>query len=389
MTSNASATYAGYLEEREIVVCVGSGGVGKTTTSAVIALHAALEGRRALVLTIDPARRLANSLGVDQLDNEPRQIPLERFEEVGLEPKGELWAMMLDMKQSFDQLVERYSPDAESKQSILRNKLYQYFSTSLAGTQEYAAAERLHEIYEEGEYDLIVLDTPPTSHALDFLEAPNRLVDAINSRAMQFLYRPSSGLLSVGTNYVIKTLSRFTGSEMLDELGTFLKAFSTLFSGFQKRAGEVRKLMTSPACSFTVVTAPNSANIDEAIYFHEKLGDDRANVGAFVANRVHPEWVDAEELNRPSINMAEELEGLHEEYNDLDEAKQKEFARKLRKNASEFQVLAHLDNESIIKLRDAIPKEIPILRVPYFAHDIHSLRGLHHVREALFLGQVQ
>jgi len=384
-TTDASNQFADLIKRREVVVCVGSGGVGKTTTSAVIALHAALEGRKALVLTIDPAKRLANSLGVDALDNEATRIPLERFEEVGLHPEGELWAMMLDMKQSFDHLVDRHAPDEKSKQAILDNKLYKYFSTSLAGTQEYAAAERLYEIYTSGEYDLIVLDTPPTSHALDFLEAPNRLVDAINSRAMQFLYRPTSGLLSVGTNYVIKTLSRFTGGEMLKELGAFLKAFSTLFAGFQERAGKVRELMTSDVTTFTVITAPTAGNIDEAIYFHKKLGADHARVGGFVTNRVHPAWVPRAELSRPSGQLSRELSGLSSEYDALDREAQKEFARKIRGNATDFQVLADLDQEAIAHLRDTIPRSIPIMRVPYFAHDIHSLAGLDHVRRSLFV----
>lgn len=370
------------VARRQIIVCVGSGGVGKTTTSAVIALHAALQGRKVLVLTIDPARRLANSLGIDRLGNEPREIPLEQFRAVGLEPKGTLCAMMLDMKQSFDELVDRYAPDAEAKHKILRNKLYQYFSTSLAGTQEYAAAERLYDLHVNGDYDLIVLDTPPTSHALDFLEAPNRLVEAINSRAMQFLYKPGrASLLGVGTSYVMKTLSKFTGGELLEELGGFLRAFSTLFAGFQERAARVRELLTSDAASFCVITAPNAANIDEALYFHSKLGGDARRVGAFITNRVHPSWVPPEELELPLQRLTQLLEPLRPE---LDEAARRELAERLRQNANDFQVLAGLDNESIERLRDRISQDIPLLRVPYFSHDIHSLKGLDHVRRALF-----
>jgi anion-transporting ArsA/GET3 family ATPase len=388
---DSSRRFDSLLTKREIVVCVGSGGVGKTTTSAVIGLQAALSGRRALVLTIDPARRLANSLGVDRLGNEPRQIPLDRFDGVDRKPGGELWAMMLDMKQSFDHLVNRYAPTAEAKHTILRNRLYQYFSTSLAGTQEYAAAERLYELYNEGDYDLIVLDTPPTSHALDFLEAPNRLVDAINNRALQWLKpgknrgRLGRGLMSVGVNYVMKTLSKFTGGEMLSELGTFLQAFSTLFGGFQERAAKVRELLTSDVATFAVVSSPTAANIDEAIYFYDKLGAEAASVGAFVVNRVHPSWVPTTELKRPSIQMAQDLAGLHPAFEDLGEEDKKTFARKLRTNAAEFQVLADLDAEAIERLRDHVPNKTPLLRVPYFSRDIHSLAGLDYVRRALFV----
>ncbi len=383
--SQRSKQFTEMVNSQNVIVCVGSGGVGKTTTSAVIGLHAAIMGRKVLVLTIDPARRLANSLGIEVIGNTPSSIPLERFQEIGIEPKGSMDAMMLDMKVSFDHLVEQHAPDEDAKRRILNNKLYQYFSTSLAGTQEYAAAEKLYELHQRGEYDLIVLDTPPTSHALDFLEAPNRLVEALNSRAMQFLYKPGRpSLLGVGTGYVIKTLSKFTGSELIDELGAFLKAFSTLFAGFQDRARKVRELLTSSVSTFCVVTAPNAGNIDEALYFYEKLGGDHTRVGAFITNRVHPAWVPREELKRPSIQIASELEAhvgsapLHP----ITDARA--MARRLRANASDFQVLADLDRESIAKLGDKLPDTLPILRVPYFSHDIHSLKGLNHVRHALF-----
>jgi anion-transporting ArsA/GET3 family ATPase len=172
---------------------------------------------------------------------------------------------------------------------------------------------------------------------------------------------------------------------MLSELGTFLKAFSTLFAGFQERAGKVRELMTSDVTTFTVITAPTAGNIDEAIYFHKKLGADHARVGGFVTNRVHPAWVPRAELSRPSGQLSRELSGLSQAYDALDRDAQKEFARKIRSNATDFQVLADLDAEAIELLRDTIPRKIPILRVPYFAHDIHSLAGLDHVRRSLFV----
>ena len=215
--------FASLIEKKRVVVCVGSGGVGKTTTSAVIALHAAIEGRKVLVLTIDPARRLANSLGLDALGNEMMRIPLERFHEIGVEPKGEMWAMMLDMKESFDRVVKRYAPPTE-RDAILSNRFYQSFSTSLAGSQEYAAAAGPYELYEEGGFDLIVLDTPTTTHALDFLEAPRRLEEAIDNKALTWLYKPGVlagraglGVFSAGTAYVARTLAKFTGAELLDE----------------------------------------------------------------------------------------------------------------------------------------------------------------------------
>lgn len=388
MSNDPQARFSKTLDEKKIIVCVGSGGVGKTTTSAVIALEAALRGKKALVLTIDPAKRLANSLGVDELGNSPVQIPIERFKEVGLDPKGELWAMMLDMKKSFDHIVEQYAPDEQAKNSILNNKLYHYFSSSLAGTQEYAAAERLYELHNEGEYDLIVLDTPPTTHALDFLEAPNRLIDAINSRALSWLHKPGAlkgfGLMKLGTSYVLKTLSKFTGGEMLTELGVFLKAFSTLFDGFQKRAKEVRKLLTSDVTTFTVVTAPHAANIDEAIYFFDRLDEQTARVGGFVANRVHPAWVPIEELKRPTIELLKDLDNIHQTFDDKSDEEKRKVVDALKFNATEFQILAKLDTETIERLRDHVHNTIPILKVPYFSRDVHSLEGLNYVRSALF-----
>ena len=386
--------FAAIVRRKRVVVCAGSGGVGKTTISAVVALNAAIAGKRALVLTIDPARRLANSLGVSELDNEPRPIALEQFRTVGLEPRGELWAMMLDMKQSYDDLVDRYAPDADARHSILRNRFYQSFSTSLAGTQEYAAAERLYELYTEGNWDLVVLDTPPTAHALDFLEAPDRLVDAIDNRAMQWLHgrapsaRLGSGLLGVGAGYALKILGKLAGGEMLTELSDFLRAFSTLFGGFKVRAARVRELMTSDVSTFVVVCAPNQASVDEAIYFHERLGTEQVHVGGLVVNRVHPSWVPPEDLGLPVGQLTRELAAGQggPQLAALEEGARRDLSTRLRENAAQFQVVADLDQASIKRLRERIGgrDSLPVVPVPYFSRDIHSLEGLDHVRRALF-----
>jgi anion-transporting ArsA/GET3 family ATPase len=376
------------IEDKKVIVCVGSGGVGKTTTSAVIALQAALVGKRALVLTIDPAKRLANSLGVSELGNSPIQIPIERFKDVGLEPKGELWAMMLDMKTSFDDIVMDHAPNEAAARNILDNKLYHYFSSSLAGTQEYAAAERLYELHKDGEYDLIVLDTPPTTHALDFLEAPTRLIEAINSKALSWLHKPGAargfGLMKMGSSYMLKTLGKFTGGEMLSELGTFLKAFSILFDGFQERASGVRELLTSEYTTFCVITAPNAGNIDEAIYFYDKLDAQTARVGAFVANRVHPSWVPKEDLNMPTIEILKQIKGISPAFDAFNGARKRDIIARLKENAREFQILAYLDAEAIERLRDHVHNTVPVMKVPYFSRDIHSLEGLNHVRTSIF-----
>lgn len=381
--------FAELIASKKVVVCVGSGGVGKTTTSAVIGLHAAIEGRKVLVLTIDPARRLANSLGLDELGNDMMQIPLDRFREIGLDPTGEMWAMMLDMKESFDRVVRRYAPAAE-RDAILSNRVYQYFSTSLAGTQEYAAAERLYEIYEEGGFDLIILDTPPTTHALDFLEAPRRLEEAIDNKALTWLYKPSVlagkaglGVFSAGTAYVARTLAKFTGAELLDEFSVFLRSFSVLFDGLRQRSEQVRKLLTSSDASFVVVTAPDPSTIDEAISFFEKLGKEQVQVGGFVVNRVRTPWVEAEDLKRPVVSIATILA----ETSSFAEATpnvRRKLAQRLLDNARDFAVLSQVDSTSIERLQRILPKQIPIQRVPFFSTDIHTLRGLDLVRHAMF-----
>lgn len=395
MTIDDQEGFGEILERRKILICVGSGGVGKTTTSAVIGLQAALAGLRVLVLTIDPARRLANSLGIDAIGSERQRIPIEKFHDIGLEPSGELWAMMLDMKDSFDHLVKRDAPDEKTRDEILGNRFYKHLSTNLAGSQEYAASERLHDLHKEGEFDLIVLDTPPTTHALDFLEAPERLADAVGSRALQWLYKPGilsgkpgRGILSVGTSYVTRTLGKFTGGEMLRELGVFLRTFSTLFEGFEERARAVQNLLCSDETGFVVVTAPDTLTVEEALFFYDRLGGESLNVDGFVVNRVHPEWVSEEALD----NAEDELPGALIELNGaLDDDPERpqdldfdELAGKLLENALQFQLRADQDAGSVQKMGRELPSEMPIVRVPYFNQDIHSLGGLDRARRELF-----
>jgi anion-transporting ArsA/GET3 family ATPase len=366
------------VQGRRIVVCIGSGGVGKTTCAAVLGLHAALSGRKVLVLTIDPAKRLANSLGVAELDNEARRIDLEGFSQG--ESEGQLWAMMLDMKRSFDRLVDRYAPDEETREKIYDNRLYQYFSTSLAGTQEYSAMERLHELYEEGDFDLIVLDTPPSGHALDFLDAPKRMAEAIESSALQWMYRPSLaarkfgvGLFNIGTTYALRTVAKFTGAEMLRELGSFLSNFRHMFEGFHSRARRVREVLGSNATSFLIVTAPDPLTVDEARFLRERLREEQIPFGGYIVNRVHQPYLPREALETPVSVLAKEL------------GEPESLVEKLVENASEFQVLADLDAHTLISLRERVGSRVIIRSIPYCSRDIHSLEGLEWVRRALFL----
>lgn len=388
--SDASTKFSELIASRRIVVCVGSGGVGKTTSSAVIALHEAIRGRKVLVLTIDPARRLANSLGIEEIGNDIARIPIERFADIGVEPKGELWAMMLDMKESFDNVVKRHAPP-DSQREILKNRIYQYFSTSLAGTQEYAAAERLYELYEESDFDLIVLDTPPTTHALDFLDAPKRLSAAVDNKALQWLYKPSVlsgsrglGIFSAGTSYVMKTLGKFTGMQLLDEFSVFLKHFSVLFEGLKERGEHVRQVLTSDDATFVVVTAPDPLTVEEAIYFYRKLGDEAVNVGGFIVNRVYDFGFDRDELARPTASYAAHLRDEVDGFDELSSEAVRDLAERLLHNAKEFAVLERVDGESVHTLTRAVRSDTPICKVPYFPTDIHSLRGLNRARSELF-----
>lgn len=389
--SDAQKALGQLVANRRIIVCVGSGGVGKTTVSAVIALQEAIRGRKVLVLTIDPAKRLANSLGVEEIGNDIHRIPIERFTEVGIEPRGELWAMMLDMKESFDAVVRRHA-SADEANEILGNRIYKYFSTSLAGTQDYAAAERLHELHESGDFDLVVLDTPPTTHALDFLDAPRRLKDAVDNKALQWLYKPSAlagrkglGIFSVGTSYVMKTLAKFTGAELLDEFATFLRHFSVLFEGLKSRGEAVRKLLLSDDAAFVVVTAADPLTIEEATYMYRKLGDERANVGAFVINRVYEFGFDRDELLRPASSFASRLAEGHPRLADqLTPDAIRDLCERLLANARDFAVLESVDGESIGRLRRAVADDMVIARIPYFHTDVHSLEGLDRARRELF-----
>lgn len=385
------------IRDKKIVVCVGSGGVGKTTTSAVLALHAALHGRKVLVLTIDPARRLANSLGVQALDNDERPIPIHDFpaDDAPTEQRGQLFAMMLDMKRSFDRVVERYAPDEATRDKILKNKLYKHFSTGLAGTQEYSAMERLHSIYTEGDYDLIIMDTPPTVHALDFLDAPIRMAEAVESSALQWLYKPSVaagkfgfGLFNMGSSYVLKTISRFTGGEMLNQLGDFLVNFNAMFEGFGTRARQVREILSSNHTLFLVVTSPDPATVDEARYFRDRLHEERIPFGGFLVNRVHKPYVPRDVLRTDGATIAQRFRdwATHNPHLDLssDAAALDTLGDQLVQNAAEFQILADLDAQTLEALRERTHNEVFIQEVPFFNTDIHSLQGLDRVRRHLF-----
>jgi anion-transporting ArsA/GET3 family ATPase len=264
-----------------MLVCVGSGGVGKTTLAAAVALREARAGRKVLCCTIDPARRLADSLGLSALSQTETEIPLQgsapagRLDEESDGAKGgQLFAMMLDLKRSWDELILAVAKRPEDAERIFRNRYYQELSTSLAGSQEYAALAKLYQLWKERDYDLIVLDTPPTAQALDFLEAPDRILDFLDNPAARLLLTPalSAGkvgfkLLSLGSGTVLKNISRFTGVETLQQLAEFMLELSSMYDDFKGRAAEVKRLLQSDEARFLLVTALSEPSVDEALQF--------------------------------------------------------------------------------------------------------------------------
>ena len=272
--------------ETRIVVCCGSGGVGKTTTAAALGLRAAERGRRVVVLTIDPARRLAQSMGIDSLDNTPRRVK-------GVDGDGELHAMMLDMKRTFDEIVEAHA-DRERAAAILSNPFYQSLSAGFAGTQEYMAMEKLGQLRARHDWDLIVVDTPPSRSALDFLDAPKRLGSFLDGKLIRLLTAPAklggrAGMkfLNVGMSMMTGTIGKLLGGQLLKDVQTFVAAMDTTFGGFRTRADATYKLLQAPGTAFLVVAAPERDALREAAYFVERLAAEEMPLAGLVLNRVH------------------------------------------------------------------------------------------------------
>jgi len=281
------------LAQREVIVCVGCGGAGKTTIAAALALEAARRGRKVLVLTIDPARRLADAMGIESLGNRPQAIPRDALDALGVRRPGQLSAMMLDMKRTFDDLVERFAESEEIRDRILENAIYQNVSNALAGSVEYSAMEKVFEVYEGGEFDLIVVDTPPAQHALDFLEAPQRMLEFLDSRLVKMLIHPAfkAGrfgfrLFHRATQRVLHVLERITGIGFLEDLSEFLIAFDAMSEGFRDRAHRVRSLLLGSASTFVLVSGPGHVAARHATDFLDRLERYGVSLAGVLVNRV-------------------------------------------------------------------------------------------------------
>ncbi len=375
------------LAAKEIIIVCGSGGVGKTTTSAAAAAMAAIHhGGKVLVVTVDPARRLANALGLSGFGNEEKQVPPEAFAAAGVQPRGELWAAMLDTKQSWDALVRRHAPDAETVGRILENPLYQNISGKFVQSHDYIAMERLYEIHSAGRYDLIVVDTPPTRNALDFIEAPQRMADFFSSRLLRMLIVPyRSRMINLATRPFYQVADRILGSQFLQDIAEFFILFQTMYSGFVKRANAVERLLRDNRTTFVVVSTLEAAPVAEAEYFIEVLSGKKFHLGALVLNRVLPDYlVDdrAASLAQKLVASAQTLAG-----GDLaaqvaaDPAQLERVLVEVGENFQNFSVVAHREagqRQALGQLPDVVTS------VPEFDADIYDLAGLLRLGEGIW-----
>lgn len=364
------------VEGREIVICAGSGGVGKTTTSAAIALGMAARGHRVCVLTIDPAKRLADSLGLEELGNEASQVDPALLKAQGVDTSngGELWAMMLDAKETFDALVARHAEDAEARDRVLNNRIYQQISGALAGSQEYMAMEKLFELHSEGRFDLLVLDTPPSRNALDFLDAPRRLTQFIEGRSLQIFIRPTglaARVASRGTGVVLSVLKRIVGFDLLADLSEFFTAFSGMIDGFQDRAHRVSSLLADDRTSFLIICGPRAEPVDEAVFFHSKLIENGMHFGGAIVNRVRYR------LGSRQPRVGELTGKLNRELDDSS------LSERLARNLAQYDVLAVRDQKNIARLTSRLDGE-PVIRIPYLDTDVHDIAGLCEINRYLF-----
>ena len=368
---------ADVIADKRIVICGGSGGVGKTTTSAAIAMGAAAAGRKVAVVTIDPAKRLANSLGLEELGNEPALVDPDLFAPAGVEMEGELWAMMLDPKRTFDDLIDRLAPNEKARDEVLANRIYQELSNAVAGSQEFTAMAKLYELDRDHDFDLIVLDTPPSRNALDFLDAPDRLTQFFEGRTLQVFLRPTglaARVMGRGTGMVFGVLKRVTGIDLLEDLAVFFRSLSGMIDGFKERAQAVNKLLADRGTVFLLVTSPEREPIDEAIFFWRKLKAARMPFGGVVVNRVHHDLLGDAEVNDVSDELAAELGD--------------KLAGRVAENFRDYHVLARRDARNIERLGRQL-RDDRLLLVPYLDEDVHDIVGLSRLNRYLFATEVE
>ncbi len=366
-----SSGLAARLAGKRVLVCVGAGGVGKTTTSAALALGLAREGRKVAVVTIDPAKRLASALGLQRLSSEPSRIDPEALRDAGVRGRGELWAMMLDTKRTFDDVVMRLASDDGAREEILANPIYRELSTAVAGSQELSAVAKLYELYEEHDFEVIVLDTPPSRNALDFLEAPGRLLGFFEGRALQVFLAPSGLTARVfgrGTALVFSIFARVTGVNMLSELSRFFRSMSSVIDGFGQRTREVEALLRAPETSFVIVTSPEPDPASEALFLASRLRGAGMSADGLVVNRTHLDGLGGHRPEEVTELLSDELDPR--------------LAERLAGNLADFDVLARRDRDSIERLSGELDGTALVV-VPQLDEDVQDLFGLGRVAEYL------
>ena len=386
MPSAPPETLASLVATRRVLITVGAGGVGKTTTAAALGVAAAKRGKRVLVLTIDPARRLAESLGIGRMSTEAVDIDPKHFAAIDYPLEGSLTAMMLDTKRTFDELVIKHSSSKEKAKKLLDNKLYQYVSTSLAGTQEYMAMEKLVAVKNDPRWDLIVLDTPPTANALDFLDAPERLMEALDSATMKWFIQAfqSSGKLSLNllarsAAMVLRGIGKITGGGFLEAMAEFITELNELFGGFKHRASQVQKALRLPEVAFVLVTSPSPMSIKEVLYFSERLRDHAMPRGAFVVNRFRvPPPAAGVKIRRATSTAAIALARPHARGRRGHAPHQGPLRRRIARRARRA--------PRARSWLSAQGRQLPIVRVRELASDVHDLKLLAELAEMLMSG---
>jgi anion-transporting ArsA/GET3 family ATPase len=350
------------VAQRHIVVCCGSGGVGKTTIAAVVALEGARRGRKTVVVTIDPARRLADALGLAGLSDKPSRIEGEW--------PGELWATMLDTRSTFDALVAKYAATPEQAERILSNRFYRNIAGALSGTQEYMAMEKLYELHEETDFDLVVVDTPPTRHALDFLDAPRRLSRFLEHRLFRVLMAPGRGIVravNVAAQAFLRTVSKVVGGEVVDDAMAFFHAFEGMEEGFRQRAARVNDLLAAPETAFVLVASPRRDTVAEAHFFVDRLHEAGIAVQGLVVNRVHPSFGGG--LGEAAGERARTLEGTE--------------LGGLYRNLADYRTVSGRELAHLGGLADAVAPA-PVVWVPFLSTDVHDIAGMGGLAAYLF-----
>jgi len=366
----SSSTLRARLAGQRVLICMGAGGVGKTTTSAALALGLAMAGQKVAVVTIDPARRLASALGLGELSGEPRRIAAEALAAEGLQVRGELWAMMLDAKRTLDEIVERLAPDEHARDEILANPVYRELSTPVAGSPELSAIAKLYELYEEHDFDVIVLDTPPSRNALDFLSAPTRLLGFLEGRALQVFLAPgglTARLFGRGTALVFAIFARVTGVDMLAELSAFFRSLSGVIEGFGARTRDVAALLRAPQTTFVIVTSPEPEPAHEAAFVARRLAAAGMPTAELIVNRVHTDDLGERSMEQVGELLAPDLGS--------------QLAARVAGNLADFDVLARRDRETIAELAGTVGGGREPILVPHLDGEVQDLLGLARIAE--------